>query len=220
MTNFIEFSGYHWLVKQSLTKVGPGPNLFSAEAVNIIENELKLEVIQDNGTAYCSETILDKPLGFGRYIFQISSRIDLLEDDLVLGLFTWDDEYSPYNCEIDIEFSRWGKKNNLNSQFVIQPGDKPENISRFETKLNGDYSTHIIEWLPEVVRFYSFHGHPNPTIDNLNLIKSWNYSGKDIPNPANERIHINLWKISGNRTLKTENSISYAIIKKFTFEPF
>jgi len=219
MENIIEFSGYNWMVRQSREMVGPGPNYFSAKAVKLISNELRLEVIQDNGTAYCSEIILDKPLGYGKYIFQLSSRIDLLEDDLVLGLFTWDEDYSPYNCEIDIEFSRWGKKNNMNSQFVVQPGDDPKNIFRFETILNGDYSTHIIEWLPEVVRFYSIHGHPNPIMDKANLIKSWNYSGKHIPNPANERIHINLWKISANRTLKIEGRISYVDIKKFTFEP-
>lgn len=69
MENSILFSGFNWQVKQSYTKVGPGPNLFSDEGISLLENELKLEVIQRDGNIYCSEIFLDKTLGYGRLMF-------------------------------------------------------------------------------------------------------------------------------------------------------
>lgn len=219
MANFIEFSGFNWLVKQSHTKVGPGPNLFSDEGISLLENELKLEVIQRDGNIYCSEIFLDKTLGYGKYIFQISSRIDLLKDDLVLGLFTWDNNHKQNHCEIDIEFSKWGNKKNMNSQFVVQPFTHKGNICRFDTKLNGDYTTHVIEWMPGAINFYSIHGHVGLTRNNNNIIQSWSYSGKDVPIPANEQVHINLWKTPGKTSQNKVGKISYAIINSFIFEP-
>lgn len=220
MANIIEFSGFNWLVKQSHTKVGPGPNFFSEKIVSLHNGELKLEVIQRDGNTYCSEIFLDKSLGYGKYIFQLSSQIDLLRVDLVLGLFTWDDNYKPKNCEIDIEFSRWGDPKKMNTQFVIQPHNRSGNTFRFETKLNGDYSTQIIEWMPKKIHFCSFHGHVEFERDNTNLIQSWSYTGKGVPHPANERIHMNLWKIYEKRSKRIYSGISYATIHKFVFEPF
>lgn len=220
MENSILFSGYNWLVKQSSTKAGPGPNFFSERGVNVINGELKLEVVQEDGNSYCSEIFLDKPLGYGRYLFQLSSGLDLLQDDVVFALFTWDDNYEPLNCEIDIEFSRWGDSKNKNTQFVIQPHDRPSNKHRFDTKLNGDFSTHIIEWMPRAIHFHSYHGHVGFERNSTNLIQSWSYTGSNIPHPANERVHINLWKTYENRSKRIRSGISFATIHRFMFEPF
>jgi hypothetical protein len=41
-------------------------------------------------------------------VFTIDSRVDLLDRNIVLGLFTWDTYAPQYNYrEIDFEFSRW-----------------------------------------------------------------------------------------------------------------
>lgn len=220
MANTIQFSGYNWLVKKSSTKVGPGPNLYSDKGIKLINDNLKLEVIQQSGNAFCSELFLDKPLGYGKYVFQLSSRIDLLRDDLVLGLFTYDDNHPPHFGEIDIEFSRWGNPTNMNSQFVIQPHNCRGNKYRFETKLNGDFSTHIFEWSPDSIQFYSIHGHDGFERENSNLIQSWIYTGNGIPHPAEERVHINLWKTYEKRCGSQPGRISYAIVNRFLFEPF
>lgn len=220
MNNSILFSGYNWLVKKSSTKVGPGPNLYSDKGITLINDNLKLEVIQRSGIAFCSELIMDKPLGYGKYVFQLSSRIDLLKDDLVFGLFTYEDKHPPHFGEIDIEFSRWGNPKNMNSQFVIQPHNSLGNKYRFETKLNGEFSTHIFEWRPDSIRFYSIHGHVGFERENTNLIHSWSYTGSDIPHTADERVHINLWKTYEKSSGSQPDGISYAIVNQFLFEPF
>lgn len=219
MANIVEFSGFNWLVKQSHTKVGPGPNFFSEKIVSLHNGELKLEVIQRDGNTYCSEIFLDKSLGYGKYIFQLSSRLDFLQDDLVLGLFTYDYNQLPPHCEIDIEFSRWGDPKKMNSQFVVHPSSHNGNTHRFETNLNGDFTTHIIEWRPLSIEFQSIHGHVELISEDNNLIQSWSYTGRDIPHPANERVHINFWKTHEKNTKKMLNGIYYVNIHKFIFEP-
>lgn len=220
MEKLVAFSGYNWLVKQSITKIGPGPNLFSDKGIHLIGDELKLEVVHQDCNSYCSEVFLDKPLGYGKYIFHLSSRIDLLQDDLVLGLFTYDYNSKPPYREIDIEFSRWGDPKKQNSQFVVPPDSHKGNFLRFETTLNGDYTTHIIEWMPHIIHFKSMHGHVNSPCDNGHLIQLWSYSGRDVPKPADERVHINLWRTYKQRSGYSQNKISYAIVKRFIFEPF
>jgi len=117
----LSFSGYEWTVKTSENPVGPGPNLFLNSTENIwIDNQkqLHLKVTTKNGQWYCAEVISKENFGYGNYIFYLSSRIDQMNENAVLGLFTWSDDPDYHHREIDIEFSRWSNPNNLNSQYV------------------------------------------------------------------------------------------------------
>jgi len=102
--------------------------------------------------------------------------------------------------EIDIEFAKWGQPNPAdNAQYVVQPWDKPGNLEPFLMALNGDYSTHYINWQASSIHFKSIHGHhPEPSTPD-HLIYEWLYIGSDIP-AAEEalRVHINLWLFQGN----------------------
>lgn len=220
MTKSIGFSGYNWLVKESSEKVGPGPNLFSGKVISLVNGELKLDVIYSDGNFYCSELFLEQSLGYGKYVFQLSGRVDLLKDDLVLGLFTWDETPAQYHREIDIEFSKWGNSKNMNSQFVVQPFKIQGNKSRFVTQLSGDYSTHMIEWRPDKIYFYSVHGHVDLIDESSKVIHSWEYAGKNVPIPGNEKIHVNLWKTGQKRSERIKSGLTSIAIKKFWFEPF
>jgi hypothetical protein len=215
----INFSGFNWEIKNSIEKVGPGPNIFSKRCVHVHNDELKLEFIKEGDNVLCSEVICAQSLGYGKYIFFITSRVDLLPDNMVLGLFTWSDDALPNNCEIDIEFSKWDGKTVTNSQYVIQPYEIEGNLHRFDSGLNGLYSTHIIDWQPHEVNFLSLHGHHITPPYKHHIIQSWKHTGKDIPIPKNERIHINLWKYKDSPLIIKENQISFVTIKEFVFQP-
>lgn len=59
--------------------------------------------------------------GYGRYVFNVKSRVDMLDANAVLGIFLWDpNALKDYNHEVDIELSKWSSTNNMNAQFVVQ----------------------------------------------------------------------------------------------------
>jgi hypothetical protein len=109
----IEFSGFTWKVKASETLAGPGPNYFSDSLSDVwvdAGGRLHLRIVYQNNRWYCTEIfccahgLQDLHL----YAWQSSRLIN--PDDVVLGLFTWDDTSPDYSHrEIDIEFSRWGE---------------------------------------------------------------------------------------------------------------
>ena len=110
---WISFSGYDWWVKSSPGLVGPGPNYFSDRADDVwvdAQGRLHLKIVYRNGRWYSTEVFGADPLGYGTYTFTLASRVDQLDKNIVLGLFTWDDtDPAYYHREIDIEFSRWGE---------------------------------------------------------------------------------------------------------------
>lgn len=214
----ISFSGYEWTVKNKLQPAGPGPNYFSNSQDNVFVDklgQLHLKITKKNNKWYCGEIQSIKSLGYGKYKFYLASRIDLLPSNVVLGLFTWDYDDAYHNREIDIEFSKWGKNDNINSQFVVQPYEIDSNIKRFDAKLTGSYTTHSFEWQAKKVAFESFYGHYNSLPNNNFLINNWAYDGKDIPISGNEKVAINLWNFKG---INPEKEVEI-VIKKFEFIP-
>ena len=237
-SEIIDFSGYEWYVRNT-GKNREGPpndcvNLFSSK--NVWKDEeglLHLLIEEREGQWYCAEVFTKEPLGYGKYIFYVVGEIDKLDKNVVFGMFNYlGYEYDKSN-EIDIEFAKWGIEDNENSQFAIQDSDKDCywsflgfklfwykcNIHRFDTKLNGTYSTHIFEWKRESVFFQSLHGHQT----EKDIIEQWLYEGDDIPQQP-ERVHINLYlfpKYSPNEEiidLKPSNGEKVEIIiKKFEF---
>ena len=218
----ITFSGYDWNVKSCETLAGPGPNYFSDREEDVWVDEdgqLHLKITKRNGRWYCTEVFTEASLGYGKYIFYVASRVDQLDKNIVLGLFTWDDTAPEHNYrEIDIEFARWGKETNDNAQYVVQPWDSPENIHTFNIELNGNYSTHIFDWRPDNVFFQSIHGHyPSPPAEEY-IIESWDYTGDDIPPIGQENVRINLWLFQGNPP--SDSDEAEIVITAFEFVPW
>lgn len=213
----LSFSGYEWTVKSSDSPVGPGPNYFSDSSRNVWvdkKGRLHLKITMRDGKWHCAEVVSQQNFGYGKYIFYLASRVDLLNENVVLGLFTWDDAPEYNHREIDIEFSRWSDPANDNSQFVVQPWDSPGNMYRFNTYLKRRYSTHSFEWRNGNILFQSFKG---SSADPRKLIESWNYNGGDIPIPVNENPRINLWLYNGNSP--SNNKAAEVVINKFEFVP-
>ena len=104
----IRFSGYDWLVKESVTKVGPGPNAFSAANVAVDQRGLQLRIAELDARWTCAEVIAQGTFGYGTYTWVVASDLTQLDPSVVLGMFTWSDVPDHAHREIDIEFARWG----------------------------------------------------------------------------------------------------------------
>ena len=198
----IQFSGYTWQVKASESMAGPGPNYFSDRPQDVYvdgDGRLHLTIAQHNGKWYSTEVIGQLSPGYGKYIFHLSSPIDLLDPNAVLGMFTWDDVPTDGNHrEIDIEYSRWGEADNQNAQFVVQPWNILGNLFRFNAMLTGSLSTHCMDWQPAQIVFASQQGDGN-CVDSpaTPLIANLTYTGHSLPNHGAENPRINLWLVNG-----------------------
>lgn len=218
---FIKFSGYQWWVKNDIKLTNPGNNFFSDHNENVwvdAEDNLHLKIIKRNENWYCSEVILKESLGYGRYSFEISTNLNEINENAVLGLFTWDDDANNKNHnEIDIEFSRWGNvKDSMNAQYVVQPSNIPGNIKRWRVSNTGSSSTHRINWASESINFLSFNNHRE--IEPYgSTINSWTYVGPNIPNRAKETIRINLW-LFNSQPPAHEDEVEI-VITDFKFSP-
>lgn len=200
-TRVIKFSGCDWFVKSGYW--GPGPNYFSDSDSSVWvdgQGRLHLRIRQEGTTWYCAEVYTTQFTRYGEHRFLVDGRIDMLDRNIVLGLFV----YSSDASEIDIEFSRWGNPNSAKvGSFTVQPWETPGNVERFVCHLDSAKSTHYFNWQPDSITFASMHGHyleAPPTTNHY--IHRWTYRGKDNPSTANQlRTHINYWLNRGDRPL-------------------
>jgi hypothetical protein len=208
-----EFAGRGWGVRAAsgTATEEPGANYWGDDLENVwIETvdgheELHLRIVNRANRWYCCEVFTLEPTVHGSHTFYLVGRVDELDPLVVAGLFLYKNDCD----EIDIEFSRWGLgPYSDNLQYAIQPAGAEGNLHRSLMDLSGDYTTHCIDWQPDLVRFRSIHGHfpeppntcyciPNP-VPGFCLSDTercgWEYVGEDIP--AEEkglRVHINLW---------------------------
>jgi hypothetical protein len=204
----IEFSGYTWRVKSSAEPIGPGPNLFSDSSKNVGvdgQGRLHLKLTRSQGHWHSAEVINTASLGHGRYSFELGSRVGHFDPNVVLALFTWSDDPSYANREIDIEFSRWSKPANLrNGQYVVQPYFHRKNRQRVRQPAVAP-STQSFDWRPNAVAFTSSSAMPS----------AWTYSGADVPQPGSEHVHVNLWLYRGARPKNGRSA--EVIVNRFTF---
>ena len=228
----IEFSGYGWEVKSADKEpLAPGPNYFSDSTaqVNLDNNGwLHMNISYRNGAWRTAEVINEAALGYGKYVFYTDARLDLLDTQAVLGLFTWDPAASSdHYREVDIEFSRWGDNSATHKgQYVVQPFDVDPDTrrNRFDFDLTGDLSTHIIDWNPSELSFHSYHGEltdeeiETGPIDN-NLIQTWSYSGTP-PETGGAHARMNLWLYRGEPPQNPATPEHLAVvIRSFRFFP-
>lgn len=198
----LTFSGYDWSVKSG-GGLGPGPNCFSRSAENVWVDAncyLHMKVAQRPDQWHSSEIIANGSWGYGTYVFTVESRVDLFDENIVLGLFTWDTHAPEYNYrEIDFEFSRWEDPNNENAQYVVQP-DVSGNKHRFNIDYTGstEITTHMMTWRSDAVHFSSYYGEFSLATSAGNTIETWRYTGGNNPPPGGENVRMNLWLIWGN----------------------
>jgi len=215
----LQFSGYDWTVKTSSGRVGPGPNYFSdgGDSVSVdAQGRLHLRIRQQNGRWYCAEVISTRSFGYGTYRFYLEGKVDNLDPQIVLGMFTWNDAPVFNHREIDIEISRWGQADNQNAQFVLQPYTHAPNVLRFQIPAGLLASTHAFTWKPDNILCQSSMGSAGDYADPSKTIKQHTFTA-GIPQPGGEKARINFWLFAGHPP--TDGQEAEVIISKFEFAP-
>ncbi|HDT15526.1 MAG TPA: hypothetical protein ENN55_04885 [Firmicutes bacterium] len=220
---YIDFSGYKWVVSSSKTLMGPGPNYFSEHPEDIFVDEkgyLHLCISKRGGKWHSSAIVLSESLGYGKYVFYVRGRIDRLDKNTIVGLFTWDNN-APQNKyrEIDIEFSRWGMDAYDNTQFVVQPHKEAENIRRFNIEIKETEDTaHVFEWKRESIYFQSAYiSAPFKKPSKKDIIYSWKCTSPDIPPKGREKVILNFWLLDGKAP--SDGMETEVVITGFEFIP-
>lgn len=216
-SRFIKWSGYVWCVVTSNgTKCYPGPNYYSSGGNNVFVDsagDLHIKITKSGGEFFCTAIFATQTVGYGKYTFLISSRVNNLDRNVVLGLFTWNDKscITNANSELDIEFTRWGDANDPNViNYSVQPTNSGQETERFTTRqmtYTGNKTLHFINWTPTLVSFSSYKNHTNPPAP-ADLIADWSFGNNNppkskeecdskpivIPAPENgTHLNINLW---------------------------
>lgn len=205
----LNFSGYRWIVKKRNRPYGPGPNYFSDSDNNVwldSKGRLHLKITKIKGDWHCAEVYLEKPLGHGRYIFHLDNNVEKIDKNVILGLFV----YFDLKNEIDIEFSKWGKINNANAQFAVQPFIDKGNLKRFNVDKKISHTANSFLWQKDGIFFESLNR------NNKKVIFSWTYKGGDIPRKNKLKARINLWLLNGGKP--SDFKEAEAVISKFSFK--
>ena len=231
----LNFAGRNWGVKEVPGSAGPGGNPFSGDSSDVwVDGDgLHLTISNNGGQWESTEVVLPENLGYGTYMFQTTSRQDILNANAVFGAFTWDpfgdDERIPSAPfrEIDFEDSRWGMPGIVtNSQVVVQPFDTPGALQRITLPdLSGDAAlTRFFTWSPGRVEYYSLLGHHDPSdfpesavIDHTVITENL-ATGLIIPEPGRENFHFNLWLLENTNPIG--NQPVEVVINDFQFVPF
>jgi hypothetical protein len=137
---------------------------------------------------------------------------------VVLGLFTWSDDPAYAYREIDVEVARWGNASDpTNAQFVVQPWNRPGNLTRWTVPSGASPTTYSFDWEEDNIAFESHDGAYSPDAASTPVIASWNYTGPDIPVPGDEQVRMNLWLVNGNPP--TDGQEVEVVVDRFVFVP-
>ena len=205
----LSFSGYTWTIKTSTRRVGPGPNYFSKKNAWVDGfGQLHLAITRSRRHWTVGEVVNTRSLGYGTYRWVLGSRVDNLDPNMVLGLFTYDSvDPSFNNREIDIEASRWGNASDpANAQFVVQPYTTVGNVMRI---IQGPSvpTTLSFTWTATGLSFSAPGASP----------ASWTYAGSNNPPVGAALADMNLWLDRGHAPMFGAGA--EIIVQSFTFTP-
>lgn len=241
----LTFSGRQWQIKKYEDQVwGPGPNFFTTHPNDVFVDDkghLHLTITERNGVWRCTEVISLDNFGYGTYIWTIRGNTQIIDRNVVVGLFTWDDFTfkSDANSEVDIEFSKWGDPN---QDTTLQYGVQPINFGPYyperdykpkaDPRLWNGVSTHAFTWTADSITWASWpgdtYGNGEPaakwTFDKNNPARVKNEGGNSsnpivIPKPGNNtNARMNLWLVNGpdGPFIPVRHEI---VIEKFEYRP-
>jgi hypothetical protein len=217
----ITWSGRSWDVKDSgAGVVGPGPNRFSDSARTVWvdgRGRLHLRIEFRHGHWYSAEVVATEATGYGTYDWRVVGRAADLDPNVVLGLFTWDEASGDHHREIDIEWSRWGRRRGTNAGFTVQPYTHDGNGHAFDIRRGaGARLTQAFDWGADQVRFWSILGHRPPPATGW-VDERWTYRGPDVPPEGEAHARINLWLFRGDAP--TDGADVEIVLRAFTFTP-
>ncbi len=217
---WVSFSGYDWWVKSSAGTVGPGPNFFSDSTNNVwvdAAGQLHVRITNRSNAWQCAELVSARTFGYGSYRFELNSRADKLDPNVVLGLFTWSDDPVYAYREIDVECARFGNATDPNSaQFVVQPYYLAGHLARYPVSAGFTNSMHWFTWEQDRVSFHALRGGYSPSPPLAAIITNWTYT-LTVPQSGDENVRINLWLFNGSPP--TDQQEAEIVLKSFEFVP-
>ena len=241
----VHFAGRKWDVKSNEYAVGPGPNYFSKRYSDVWVDEkgyLHLNIAYHDGKWYSTEVISQENLCYGKYAWTIQGDPQSFARNVVLGLFTWDNNtfFTQANSEVDIEFSYWGTETNTSPlTYSVQPvnfgpyyAERSKNILMDANRLAG-VSTHVFDWTPTLVTWYSYEGEyregATPYAEwsfDLNHPARIKYEGGQasqpivIPAPgATTNARMNFWTLPHVAIGPSDGMPHEVVIRNFVYEP-
>jgi hypothetical protein len=220
---WINVSGYDWWLKASsgTNQLGPGPNYFSDSTNNVwtdAQGWLHMRITNRSNQWQCAEIVSARTFGYGSYRFELGSRVDNLNTNIVLGLFTWSDDPAYTYREIDVECSRGFAADTNNAQFTVQPYYLSGHYARYRVPTGLIDSTHLFTWQSNLVTFQSQGGSYSPNPNPTNVISTWVFANASaVPQTGDENVHINLWLLFGHPP--TDGKEVELVIKSFQFVP-
>lgn len=196
----LSFAGHTWTVRPNGVG-GPGNNRWcQANASVDAKGRLHLRLTK-TARGWCSaEVSTGERMGFGTYQWQLDSRVDRLDKNVVLGLFNYPtpDVGDDGTNEIDIELARWGNAKWDPLSYTIFPrraGVRDTSVA-FPLTLAADESTHRFKWTSKSIRFQAIQGHHD---GNRDIIRDWTFA-PDRPlqqiAQAPMPVFMNLWLVA------------------------
>jgi hypothetical protein len=187
----VQFSGFPWFLKDAPTQLlQPGPCYFSGDLVQSDSNGLHLTVGKaPSGQWLSSEVMASESFGYGEYTVNVANSLGDHNEEVVLGVFLWDETNPEYNGEIDmLEASRFGDPNNpYNAQQVLAPWNVTGRINRFAIPPNAGPAVVSIQWFPSSLVYVI-------ECPETAFKMTWSPDSSIVPQPTGfERLHINAW---------------------------
>ena len=195
------FAGLTWERKGGCG--GPGPNGWEPANVTLEGDGVHLRLARRSGRWVAAEIRTAAPVPTGSYSFRLVGRSDLLDPNVVLGTFLYDDAAGeasdPCPAELDLESSRFGDPLGPNGHFVTYGSSAcgASDLRSFSYALTGDFTTHQIEWSPGAVTYSLLHGHRcSPEVPE-HLIARRSFVSPLVPAAGGMRLHVNLGAFAG-----------------------
>lgn len=241
----LTFAGQQWDIKvYKDQRWGPGNNYFTNHPNDIWIDDngyLHLTVTERVGKWWCTEVIAQDTTGYGTYTWVIEGNTVNLDPNIVVGLFTWDNNtfQTDANSEIDIEFSKWA---DAEQDTTLQYGVQPINFGPYyperdykpqvEPSVWKGVSTHSFTWTDTLITWRSWQGTntagpPQASwsfdLNNPARVKNENGNSSDpvvIPAPGNTTTpRMNLWLVQGADVGPIFPVRTEIIIRDFTYQP-
>jgi len=195
------FGGLQWQARTENLS-GPGPNVWSACNAWLDSAGLHLRIDRNAGTWTSAEVYTTGVVGYGRVEFEIASRLDALDPNVVLGLFTYPGGALDGQHEIDIEFARFGATASAatNLNYVVYPAAALKGIAgscstRWDSSVPA--SVHRFLWSASAVTFQSFT--TTSIASNSTPYRAWSFvpTGAFTISGGAWPLHLNLWLYGG-----------------------
>lgn len=174
----------------------------------------------DTGEWYCAELRTYNNFSYGTYRWKIQGRLDLLNQNVVLGLFSYQGPSG--SNEIDIEIAEWAEKIHQpkNLYYTVWPRNvtgPPRSKAHHRFSLTGSWTTHSYKWTSDKVTFVSQHGfQDSQRINRIFAYETPSSFNKYIPETS-MAVQMNLWAYEGRPP--TNGKDVEVIIYEFTYTP-